>query len=529
MMWIFFLLILHFTFSQDMIPSYIFYDCKHLILPARCQCYHSGHESQLRCLKSELHSLPKLTNNMRWNALDFSYNYITSVDNYVFADIYVEKISLNSNYLRQIETTAFDQIKNLKELYINHNQLKGLHPDTLISPGSSLGTHNLLCLLHHLSFSSIEIFDLSHNPFQYLDMGQILLNLPLLKRFRLTSCHLNNTSIYTLSKLIEIENNQTMIRRGHYHLEILDLSHNNLTKICHHLFDGLYNLLELRLDHNFIRLIDNNFLQPFQKLQFLNLAHNHIENVPKLSSPTLQILNYSSNHIHYLTDYFASNLLAIRSIDFDHNHHLNNTSPRAFCFLNIQTLEKLTFRSNNLYSLNHFGEFLCRLANQTDRMSLIDINNNINLKCNCTLIQFERYFSSYHDLTCTQHTQDRYYVSKLTDWIANCPVDFCMKREKQYQSDFCNWSNAERAVSEGTCEAKLAASEEKKRNRAKLMSTLPTVIDSSSSDNLTINGNLTNWENSTRSRNEKSFQSKSNLFQMNIDLLIMNIFISLLF
>lgn len=362
-----------------------------------------------------------------------------------------------------------------------------------------------------------------------MDIGQLLVNLPVLKQFHLASCHLNNTSIYTLLKLIEIENNQTMSRRGHYYLEILDLTHNNLTKICQHLFDGLYNLVELRLEHNFIRLIDNNFLQSFQKIQLLNLAHNHIEYVPKLSSQTLQILNYSSNHIHYLTDYFAANLPAIRSIDFDHNHHLNNTSARAFCFLNLQTIEKLTFRSNNLHSLNNFGEFLCRLANQTDRMNLIDMNNNIHLKCNCTLIEFERYLKSYQDLTCTQHTQDRYYISKLTDWIVNCPMDFCAKRERQYPADFCKWIDAERAVYEGTCEAKVQASEEKKRNRTKLLSTLPTSIESSSSDNVTINGNSTHWENSTRSRNDKLSRSTSNLFHLNIDLLIINIFISLLF
>jgi len=139
MLILFLSIILHLTQSQDIIPPYAFSDCKHLILPSRCQCYHSGYESQLRCLKSELHSLPKLPNNMRWNALDFSYNYITSVDNYVFADIYVEKITLKSNYLRRIEITAFDQIKNLKQLYINHNQLKEFYPQTLISPGSSLG------------------------------------------------------------------------------------------------------------------------------------------------------------------------------------------------------------------------------------------------------------------------------------------------------------------------------------------------------------------------------------------------------
>ena len=138
-MFILFLSILHLTISQDITSSYVFSDCKHLILPTRCQCYHSGHESQLRCLKSELHSLPKLPNNMRWNALDFSFNYITSVDNYVFADIFVGKINLASNYLRRIEITAFDQIKNLKQLYINNNQLKELHPQTFRSPGVSLG------------------------------------------------------------------------------------------------------------------------------------------------------------------------------------------------------------------------------------------------------------------------------------------------------------------------------------------------------------------------------------------------------
>lgn len=125
--------------GQELASPYVFFDCKHLILPALCQCYHSGHESQLSCPRSQLHSLPKLPNNMRWNALDFSFNYITAVDSYVFADIHVEKIDLRSNYLRRIEPTAFDQIKNLKQLHINHNQLKGLHPQTFVSPGASLG------------------------------------------------------------------------------------------------------------------------------------------------------------------------------------------------------------------------------------------------------------------------------------------------------------------------------------------------------------------------------------------------------
>lgn len=351
----------------------------------------------------------------------------------------------------------------------------------------------------------------------YLDLGEILLNLPMLKQFHLVSCHLTNPSIYTLLKLIESstdEYNQTVTSNGHYYLEILDLSSNNLTKICHNLFDGLFNLRELRLERNSIRLIDNNFLRSFQQIRLLNLAENQLEHVPKLSSHTLEILNFSSNHIHFIGDYFAANLPSIHMIDFDYNLQLNHTTTRAFCFLNINSLEKLTFRSNNLVSLSTFNEFLCRLKNYTTKNHLIDINHNINLQCNCTLIQFQQYLYDYNDLSCTQQGQDRFYVSTLTNWFSNCIDEVC---EQKHEHGFCNYFDAERAVYEGTCETKLQASEQKKRNRTKLTSTLSTILveNQTESQNFTIINNLT----------EKI--SKSNTVrtkQLNIYLLFMILF-----
>ena len=517
---IWFLLILYLTTSQNTVFPYKLSDCKHLILPVRCQCYHSDHESQLRCHKSELHSLPKLPNNMHWNALDFSYNYITTIDSYIFADIYVEKIILKSNYLRQIDITAFDQIQNLKQLLINNNQLKELDPLILKSPGVSLGMLMLKkntrqrerkkTTTKFFSFQ-IEIFDLSHNRFQYLDIGQILLNLPLLKQFHLVSCNLNNTSIYTLLKLIHNTTNkynQLHTGHGHYYLELLNLNNNNLTTICHHLFDGLYNLIELRLEHNFIRLIDNNFLRSLVKIKILNLAHNLLRNVPKLSSYSLKILNISSNHIRFLGAYFASNLNSIRIIDLDNNHHLNHTSLRAFCFLNIFSLEKLTFRSNNLISLHTFHELLCRLVNMTNKITLIDINHNVNLKCNCTLIQFRHYFNNYHHLTCIQQGQDRYYISKLTNWFSNCRFNICSKIQRQTTSDYCNWIDAQKMVQQGTCQTKLNLMKARKIDK----STIMTFINSRRSDNITEHKNLTMLENSIG--NQKQEILKSNTISM---------------
>jgi hypothetical protein len=166
--WLVFLSIVRFDLikcTYDHQTSLIFSDCKHLILPVRCQCYHSGDESQLRCQNIQLDILPKLPNNMRWFALDFSHNNLSSIDSYVFSDIYVEQLNFKYNHLRTIDVTAFDQIQNLKQLLIDHNQLIEFHPNTLIDPGIDLGsstrletTDNIVVVFLSILFKKSSIF-----------------------------------------------------------------------------------------------------------------------------------------------------------------------------------------------------------------------------------------------------------------------------------------------------------------------------------------------------------------------------------
>ncbi|CAF1088188.1 unnamed protein product, partial [Adineta ricciae] len=395
-----------------------------LILPERCQCYHSGNESQLHCHNIQLEFLPKLPNNMHWYALDFSFNSITSIDSYVFSDIYVEKLDLHSNSLQTIEVTAFDQIQNLRILFINENQLKSFHPNVLTSPGVSL-----------------EILDMSKNPFEHLNLGEIFLQAPVLREFYATDCQLNDSSLSTISKLTT--------NNSHHNLRILDLSSNNLTALCNHFFSGLVGLTELRLNNNQIRFIDNDFIRTLNYLQILNLAFNSIEHVPHLFSSSLEIWNMSSNSIRYLSDYFVSNLHSIRVIDFESNQYLDTISSRAFCFLNILTLEKLSFRSNNLFSANTFSDLLCQLLeHNSTKQNLLDVNHNVYLECDCILRQFERYLIDYLDLTCTQQGQDRYFISKLTNAFANCTLDFCLQLKKEH---ICHWDQTESVPWFGTC------------------------------------------------------------------------------
>ncbi len=308
-----------------------------------------------------------------------------------------------------------------------------------------------------------------------MDLGGIFLHLPYLKEFRAVLCKLNDSTLHTLLKLSN---------HSHYSLELIDLSYNNLTSLCNHLFDSLYKLNELHLNNNNIYAIDNYFIDSLIYLKILNLAFNSIEYVPNIFSHSLENLNLSSNNIRYLNDYFASNLRSIRLIDFDSNKYLYSIPPRAFCFINILTLEKLSFRWNNISSINTFSELLCGLLEKNNNKNIINLNNNINLKCDCMLIEFEKYLVNYVELTCTQQGQDRYFISTIKNTFSNCTWNYCEKKK-----NLCEWSNSKQLILKGTCQEKLIENNNSTNNQSEL---IQTTMDFKLGENFTENSTLFN-------------------------------------
>lgn len=284
----------------------------------------------------------------------------------------------------------------------------------------------------------------------------MFLRLSVLEEFHAVSCQLNNASLFTLLKLTE----------RHNHIKIIDLSYNNLTSLCNNLFDNFYNLVELRLNNNNIYLIDNYFIRSLNYIRTINLAFNSIEYFPNIFSSSLENLNVSSNNIRYLSDYFISNLRSIRFIDFDSNKYLSSISPRSFCFVNTNTLKKLSFRFNNILLLNTFYELLCNLFDMKIHQNTLDLNHNANLQCNCMLVQFQTYLFDYFDLTCTHQGQDRYFISNFTNASSNCTSDICVKPRKEY---FCEWLNAEKLILEGTCLGNLLENENSTKNETDII------------------------------------------------------------
>ena len=449
--------IIHFIITQDSLS-----DCTHLLLPSLCQCYHSGEKSQLRCSNSQLEILPKLPNNMQWNALDFSSNQLTSIDDYLFSKIYVEKLDLRFNTIEIIEQTAFDQIENLQQLDLSHNQLKTFDPKILESPGETLG--KFIPILHSPfhRLSSLEFFDISFNPLIYLNLGKIFSYLPVLKQFHAASCQLNDNSLESLFQFTS---------EAFHSVQLIDLSSNQLTSLCKNLFDSFSHLIELRLNNNQISMIDNYFLYSLNDLKILNLANNSMKILPNLYSPSLEYFNLSSNNLQSFDDYFLANLRSIRQIDFNYNEHLHSISARAFCNLNLNYLEKLSLRSNNLSSVQNFSELFCRLSNNPP---ILDLNDNINLQCHCNLIQYKRYLFDYSHLTCTQQGQDRYFISNIAHTFSNCTWMNC------YTENICGDINPKYVILQGTCY---------KKNQIEMNKT--TMVMTTMRENI-------EWENATR-------------------------------
>jgi hypothetical protein len=105
-----------------------------------------------------------------------------------------------------------------------------------------------------------------------------------------------------------------------------------------------------------------------------------------------------------------------------------------------------------------------------------------------------------------------------------------LKRQQQTKPIHCNLIDSERVVYDGTCEAKLVATEERKKMKIKLTSTITPLVDSQLIENITESRNLTNIENSTKIEIEKKLISSYSIsMEKNNFVVLILCFVLLLF
>jgi len=235
--------------------------------------------------------------------LDFSYNKIQSIEKSFFSKFQtLASLDLSFNDLHSLQNTFFLNLNELKQLYLNNNQILTIEKETF----------DFLENLIHLDLSQNLIYDLSKSVFSKLK------NLKNLK--------LNSNQIEKLMK----ENFCGLLS-----LASLDLSKNKILSLQGDLFVCLNEIKALKLSSNKLKFFLN---ESIETLEFLDLSFNNLTsfNFPSLSSLDLSH-NVKLDHLN------VSNNVRVLN--------LSNTNSKLIINLNISALfnlEELDLSLNNL-------------------------------------------------------------------------------------------------------------------------------------------------------------------------------------
>ncbi|KAG0052357.1 hypothetical protein BGZ83_002696 [Gryganskiella cystojenkinii] len=195
---------------------------------------------------------------------------------------------LSGRSLGQIPHEFFDGLRNLRELYLDHNDIKVV-PDSL------------------LKLSKLDVLDLSCNSISSFDAAFKLKKLKNLRRLNLDHNMLTDISpIYKLKSLRELRMNHNFVPflaiaiQNMAKLKILAMESNSLATLPETM-GKLGNLCELRLSDNNLRALPES-IGSIRTLQVLALRSNLLEKLPESwkDMENLSTLDLSCNRLTVL-------------------------------------------------------------------------------------------------------------------------------------------------------------------------------------------------------------------------------------
>ena len=86
---------------------------------------------------------------------------------------------------------------------------------------------------------------------------------------------------------------------GLIHLQVLNISNNNISSLQKHVFRDLISLIILRIDNNALTTLDMSIFQPLKSLQFLHLSGNLLNDIDGEVAilPSLRVIELSNNKL----------------------------------------------------------------------------------------------------------------------------------------------------------------------------------------------------------------------------------------
>lgn len=232
----------------------------------------------------------------------------------------LETLKLQSNRISSLPDDAITRFSALKSLDLQSNLIDELDSHSFIATPNLLSlsvANNRLTVLNETSvfeqLLDLENLDLSHNELRVIHLK----NVKSLRTLDLSSNNLEEISFHNLPNLKEVfisNNNITKLSNWTFinstSLSVIFLQHNAIQTIDYNTFDALDQLLTLDLSYNQLRAIDPLLLKHNTHLQSLYLDNNLISYIG-LEAGSFQLLVRLLTHYLIVYHFLPPKLLSI--------------------------------------------------------------------------------------------------------------------------------------------------------------------------------------------------------------------------
>nr|XP_006816385.1 PREDICTED: leucine-rich repeat-containing protein 15-like [Saccoglossus kowalevskii] len=346
------------------------------------------------CSHRQLHSIPH-NHSSDTVKLFLNNNLIQSVSSNDFQDLpNLKTLFLDSNKISHIDDDSFSRLLSLTHLRLSDNPLRELSP-ALLQPLQNLET---------LKLSSIELTFLPDGVFSGLSkLRELVLRRNVISQLspgifadlsNLYNLDLFDNSIGTL---------QSSTFQGLIKLSYLELSDNDLFDLREGCFDGLAALDNLDMNYNDLEVIPTGTLSSLVNLGTLQLSHNRLREIPPDVGQLRNLIELRIDD-NLMGTVSSDNFVGLRKL---YSLHLSDnliSSVDTLAFYDLHNLKELKLDSNRLtyihpdvfvrlYNLellwlddNQLSMLFTHSLKSMPLLSDIRLSNNI-WNCNCSFLE----------------------------------------------------------------------------------------------------------------------------------------------
>lgn len=316
--------------------------------------------------------------------LTMSSNFLRVVPRNLPRSLY--RLHLKSNKLEKIPVGAFDNLSNLRELYLQNNLLsnEGMDNETFSSLSSleclDLSNNNLSVVPKGLP-RNLVLLHLEKNSIRSIP-GDALTSVRNLEYLLLHNNKLRSRSIHPaafqgLKKLHTLHMYNNLLERVPRGLprraKTLMLLHNSISEIGRNDLSLLYTLTELNLSYNKLTSprVHRESFRKLRMLETLDLSGNSLYSMPMGLPRSLQVLEIKNNQLNSIPDGALTGMEKLQKLILSENQ-LKLNSVYQGAWMELSALKTLDLSGNQLSHIpSDLPESLEYLHLQSNRISSV--------------------------------------------------------------------------------------------------------------------------------------------------------------